>query len=71
MLSLFLDFRRQAGVQATNRQLIFLISESNRSFYLPIPSASARRSGHYTLYIGLSDVLLLRAKSYANSKLGS
>jgi len=56
MLSLFLDFRLQAGVQATNHLLIFLISESNRSLYFPIPSASAKRSGHYT---------------YANSKLGS
>jgi len=56
MRSLFLNFRRLAGVQATNRQLIFLRFDSLSKRRVSISSASAKRSGHYTLIVGISKI---------------
>ncbi len=71
MFSLFLNFRRQAGVQTTNYLLIFLSFDSLPKRKVSIPSASAKRSGHYTLESKDIGSPLHSAKSYANSKLGS
>ncbi len=44
MCSLFLDFRHQAGVQATNYPLIFLISDNTRSYIILVQVVSARHN---------------------------
>jgi len=56
MFSLFLDFHHPAGVQATSHQLIFLSFDSPPKRRVSIPSASAKRGGHYTLIVGISEV---------------
>jgi len=65
MLSLFLDFRPSAGVQATNARLIFLIFKIHPKRRTSIPNSVP--AVHLSLYtiVGLSDILLQSAKSYA------